>query len=176
MRVYTTDRYYMRGRGALMRGDPDGYVRGTGIASIFGRIFSTVVPLVKGALRLGSRAAKSKVGRSLAKEMKRSATQAGVNVVSDALKGKNIIDSSKKALNQVTENMGNRITSLASASTAGPKPPKLKRRPKRATKTAVTFKPKGGGRRTKKKKRGGTSKKKRRGGKKGRVRLSSLFN
>jgi hypothetical protein len=152
MRVYTTDRYYMRGRGALMGADPDGYVRGTGIASIFGRIFSTVVPFVRGALRLGSRAAKSKVGRSLAKEMKRSATQAGVSVVSDALKGKNIIDSSKKALNQVTENMGNRITSLASASTAGPKPPKLKRRPKRATKTAVTFKPKGGGRRTKKKK------------------------
>lgn len=188
MRVYTTDRYYMRGRGGLMASDPDGFIRGRGIASIFGRIFSSVVPLVKGALNIGKRVAKSDVGRSLAKEVKKSATQAGINVVSDALKGKNIIQSSKRALAQVGENVGNKLesslaqTSSSSGSSAAlrPKPRARPKRPK--VKGRLKLKPmpkRGGGSKKKKKKKkkcNSTSKKKSPKSRGVRMKISSLFD
>jgi hypothetical protein len=157
MRVYTTDRYYMRGRGGLYAADPDAYIRGRGIASIFGRIFSSVVPFVKGALNIGSKVAKSEVGRSLGRELKRSATQAGLNVVSDALKGKNVIESSKKALAQASTNVGNKLDELTNPTSSAPPAATSRSQPrarsrsrprKKAKKVSFTAR-RGGGRRRK---------------------------
>jgi hypothetical protein len=183
MRVYTTDRYYMRGRGGLYAADPDAYIRGRGIGSIFGRIFSSVVPIVRGALGIGSKIAKSKVGQELAKEVKKSATQAGVNVVSDALKGRNILQSSKEALSQASKNVGNKLEELTNPAplrvekrSRPPKPrPKKLKGPKKVSYRARLGGGGGGGKKNKKK--CGKVSKGKKGGKKGARRaLTSLFD
>lgn len=174
MRVYTTDRYYMRGRGGAYLADPDAYIRGRGIASLFGRIFSSVVPLVKGALNIGKKVAKSQVGRSLAKEVKRSATQAGINVVSDALKGKNILESSKKALAQAGENVGNKMDQLTNPISKAQTRPKTRRQKKKTTgRPSLKVNKRGGGWRNKFHRPASKKKKLMR---KKKTRLSSLFD
>jgi hypothetical protein len=192
MRVYTTDRYYMRGRGGEYAMDPDAYIRGRGIASIFGRIFSSVVPLVKGAFNIGSRAVKSDAGQALVKEVKKSATRAGLNVVSDALQGKNVLDSTKRELARATQSVGKKVDQMIVPNGQSASKPRRqtarrgrvgKAKPKLGFKTGKY----GGGKRGKKKagkrsaSRGGGKKKSpsktsRRGGKQKRVRISTLFD
>ena len=94
-------------------------MRGAGIGSIFSNIYSSVMPFIKSAFRIGSKAAKSKVGRSLAKKAKKKAMKAGLNVVSDALQGKNVINSTKRELNkakqEVKKGISKRVNAAADA-------------------------------------------------------------
>jgi hypothetical protein len=162
MRVYTSDLYLMRGAGGRVLFDEDALVRGSGIGSIFKSVFSSVVPFVKKALGVGARALKSDVGRAVTKELKRTATQAGLDVVGDALQGKNVLQSSKIALSKAQNRMGRKLQEIAQQKSAG-RPPAKKKKPRSIGKRAVA---KGGGRgkKNKKKKKGGAKKKK--GGKK----------
>jgi hypothetical protein len=162
MRVYTSDLYLMRGAGGRVLFDEDALVRGSGIGSIFKSVFSSVVPFVKKALGVGARALKSDVGRAVTKELKRTATQAGLDVVGDALQGKNVLQSSKIALSKAQNRMGRKLQEIAQQKSVG-RPPAKKKKPRSIGKRTVA---KGGGRgkKNKKKKKGGAKKKK--GGKK----------
>lgn len=109
MRVFTSDRYLMRGTGGEWLYDEGALVRGKGVGSIFSRIFSSVVPYVMRGIDLGKRAIKSEVGKKITKTLKRTATEAGLNVVSDALQGKNVIDSAKRELKKAKSEMGQKL-------------------------------------------------------------------
>lgn len=90
--------------------------RGAGLASTFANIYSAVVPLMKSALRIGSSAAKSEVGKQVIKGVKNRAMRAGLNVVSDALEGKNIIKSTKNELNSAKKALKERLVAGYKAS------------------------------------------------------------
>lgn len=97
------DPVIMRGsgiRGATWRGyDDDVYrMRGAGVGSIFSTLYSTVKPLITKALTKGVKASKGSTARGIMKDAKKTAMEAGLNVVSDALSGKNIGDSTKREL------------------------------------------------------------------------------
>ena len=107
--------------------DPEGMRRGAGIGSLFSSIFSSVVPFVKGALNLGAQAAKSSVAKKLKKDLKRTATQAGLNVVADALQGKNVLQSSKEQVAKAAKILGQRASKTVRNAAATKKPKKAKR-------------------------------------------------
>jgi len=162
MRLFTSDRYLMRGRGfngypLSFTADDGALVRGKGVGSIFTRIFSSVVPFIKGAFKIGKKAAQSSVGKSLAREVKRSAAEAGLNVVADALQGKNVLQSSKENLIKARNRVGKRVEQLGKTAISGPPPSKKQKRKPPAGKTFKTSaKPKmkkarGAGKRKKKK-------------------------
>jgi hypothetical protein len=119
----------MRGAGGRVLFDEDALVRGSGIGSIFKSVFSSVVPFVKKALGVGARALKSDVGRAVTKELKRTATQAGLDVVGDALQGKNVLQSSKIALSKAQNRMGRKLQEIAQQKSAG-RPPAKKKKPR----------------------------------------------
>jgi len=167
MRLFTSDRYLMRGRGlnhfpASFTDDGGALIRGKGVGSVFTRIFSSVVPFIKGALKVGKKVGQSSVGRSLAREVKRSATEAGLNVVADALQGKNVVQSSKENLVKARNRVGKRLADLSKTTVDGPPPRKKQKRKAPAGKTFKTAaKPK-----MKKARGAGKKKKKARKGKK----------
>ena len=72
--------------------------RGAGVASVFSNIYSSVVPHLKSALSVGTKAANSTAGQALADKVKQRAMRAGLNVVSDALSGKNVVQSTQNEL------------------------------------------------------------------------------
>jgi len=113
MHIYESDLYLMKGRGGAYYLDESAYHRGGGLGSIFSSIFSRVVPYIKSAFRMGSnvvrKAASSDVGKVLKKELKKQATTAAVNVASDALKGENVLKSSKKNLKRASEGVGRKL-------------------------------------------------------------------
>lgn len=115
----------MSGGGGFYHVSP--YQRGAGIGSIFSKLFSSVVPLVKGVFRIGAKAAKTQGGRRIIKKAKKIATQAGLNVVSDALEGKNVLDSTKRQLNVVKKKV-NREGVKAVQRALAPPPSKKRRR------------------------------------------------
>jgi len=117
MKVFHSDVYLMRSRpqATYLKHDLQALRRGTGLGSVFASIFSNVVPFVKSALRLGSRAAKSSVGRQLTKHLKKSATEAGVAVVNDALRGRNVLQSSKEQVAKVANRMTKKVAKLQKA-------------------------------------------------------------
>jgi hypothetical protein len=100
MRVFRDDLIDLRNGGSYPRvyADRQNYQRGKGIGSIFSSIYSSVVPLIKSALRIGKNVAATPVGRSIVKEAKKTAMKAGLNVVNDALRGENVFQSTKREL------------------------------------------------------------------------------
>jgi hypothetical protein len=105
MRVYRSNHYLQAGAGFNRHLDnvqvypyDQYYNRGDGVGSIFRSLYSTVVPLVKSAFRIGKKALATPVGQAVKKAAKRTAMRAGLNVVNDALAGENIIKSTKKQL------------------------------------------------------------------------------
>lgn len=127
MRIFESPVYFQRGRGAAAYGAAYGpsfgrvygpnfdwnYQRGRGIGSLFSKIFTSVVPLVKGAFKIGKKAVTSNTAKALGRELKRSATQAGLNVVSDALQGKNVVESSKEQLSKAGDRLAEKVAKLA---------------------------------------------------------------
>lgn len=79
--------------------------RGAGIGSIFSNIYSSVVPLFKSAFKIGSKLAKTDVGKSVIKSAKKKAMQAGINVVNDALQGKNVVASTKQQVQNIKQDL-----------------------------------------------------------------------
>lgn len=72
MRVFHSARYLTIGSGA------ERYrYRGEGIGSIFSSLYSTVVPLVKGALRVGAKALRGQTAQQVKRIAKRNAVRAG---------------------------------------------------------------------------------------------------
>lgn len=94
--------------------------RGGGIGSVFSNIYSTVVPIVRSAL-------KSRVGKSLLKDAKNTALQAGLNVVGDALDGKNVIKATKQRVKTAKTNFKKKVAKRLDAGLeafANPQPKK----------------------------------------------------
>jgi len=105
MKTFQSERYWMRGQGMV----PDRYsVRGEGIGSIFSTLFSKVTPILgrmaKKAVNIGQRAIASNTGQEVKKELKRSLSKAGLNIVGDALQGKNVVESGKQQLKNIAKN------------------------------------------------------------------------
>lgn len=105
MRVYRSNHYLQAGTGFNRQLDnvqvypyDQYYNRGDGVGSIFRSLYSTVVPLVKSAFRIGQKALATPVGQAVKKAAKRTAMRAGLNVVNDALSGENIIKATKREL------------------------------------------------------------------------------
>lgn len=134
MRLYESDLYLMKGRGGMYVRDPEGRRRGAGVGSLFSSIFSSVVPFVKKALNLGKVAAKSSAAKQFTNELKRTATQAGLNVVADALQGKNVLQSSKREAVRAAQKMGQtasrQLRGLANLNSNSTTQPKKKVKPK----------------------------------------------
>jgi len=116
MRAYESNLYLMRGRGGSPMFDSSAYYRGAGIGSIFSSIFSHVVPFIKGAFRVGNKVARSNAGKALKNQLKKSATKAGINIISDTLQGKNVLKSSKRQLTNVGNEMGKKLQAITSSS------------------------------------------------------------
>jgi len=110
MRVYQSDDLWQRGRGLRDLAE----LRGAGIGSIFSSLFGSVVPFVKSALSVGKRAVKSSLGKKLTKELTRTVSQAGLNVVGDALSGENVLESSKRELAKATKKLGQKTAKVVS--------------------------------------------------------------
>jgi len=131
MHIYESDVYLMKGHGGGYYVDDTAYHRGTGIGSIFHSIFSSIVPFVKSAFRVGSKtvgkALRSDAGRSLKRELKRHATSAALNVASDALQGKNVLASSKKNVTRVSKEMGKHIEDISRKNLSRPSQAKKKK-------------------------------------------------
>ena len=72
------------------RGNP--YMRGSGVGSIFKSLYSWLIPLFKAgattAVKTGTKAVKSKVGRSIIKEAKKELKKGGITALSDVIAGK----------------------------------------------------------------------------------------
>lgn len=142
MRVFRSDKFIMRGTGVgqkkheselNFRYQSDLYRRrGAGIGSIFSSIYSTVVPLIKSALRIGSRVVKSPVGRSVVNSAKKTAMKAGLNVVNDALRGENVVQSTKRELKKAKGVLARNVARKVLR--AHPAPPPAKKSKKRGRK------------------------------------------
>lgn len=89
-------------------------MRGQGIGSIFSHIYNSVIPLVKKALRIGKVVAKHPVASRVLHDAKKTAMKAGINVVGDAMQGKNIIKSTKEEVKKAQAAMGEKIKRVAS--------------------------------------------------------------
>jgi hypothetical protein len=84
------------------------------VGSTFSKIYSAVVPFVKDKiLPFVKKAVDSPTGQKLLGQAKKTAAQAGVEVVSDALKGRNVLDSSKRALGRAKNRMQNTLKETA---------------------------------------------------------------
>lgn len=129
MRVYTSDQRFMRGRGL---GAP--YYRGAGLGSIFSRIYSSVVPIVKGLVSTGAKAAKSSTGKYLINKAKKTAATAGLNVVHDTLNGENVLESTKRELAKARAIMKQAGIRSVERAIEGPPPKKKKKPPPRPAK------------------------------------------
>jgi len=131
MHIYESDVYLMKGRGGGYYIDDSAYHRGGGIGSIFHSIFSTLVPFVKSAFRTGTKtvgkALRSDTGRALKRELKRHATSAALQVTSDALQGKNVLESSKKNVMRVSKEMGKHVEDISRKHLSRPSRPKRKK-------------------------------------------------
>lgn len=125
-------------------------LRGAGIGSIFSNIFRGVVPIVKKVLGLGARAIKTPIGKSIVKEAKKTALEAGLNVMGDALQGKNVVKSAKQQAKKAISNMGDKIQKTAlqnlAPATRNKSGSNSNKRKKRIKKTKTATVRRGGGR------------------------------
>lgn len=138
-------------------------MRGSGIGSIFSNIFRGIIPLASKAVNIGRKVISSPTGQKIMKAAKRTAIDAGLDIATDVLQGKNVKEAAKSNLKTV----GTRFLDNASKEfeTAGGKkkkssPPK----PKKAKSTKGKKKTKGAKKKTKgakknKKKSDGSGKK-----------------
>ena len=122
MSRFKSKQHYLRGYGGAS-GHAPLYIyqselyhrRGAGIGSIFSNIYSSVIPFLKGAFKVGSKVAKSSAGRTIAKNVKKKAMRAGLNVVGDALQGKNVVQSTKREVKKAQSALKKDIVKRASA-------------------------------------------------------------
>jgi len=77
-----------------------GEMKGGGVGAVFSSIFRTLVPVFKGIFRVGSAVAKSPVGQAIKNEAIKSGLNAGINVVGDALRGRNVLQAAKNRVTQ----------------------------------------------------------------------------
>ena len=82
---------------------------GSGLTGVLSRLYSSVMPRIRGTLAATARSGPAPV----AEGVKSAAMRAGLNVVSDALRGKNVVKSAeqelKKAQESVLQGIGRRI-------------------------------------------------------------------
>ena len=111
IRGFRSSKDYMRGHSYPIVYGSYGR-RGAGIGSIFSSLFSHLVPVVKTALGIGRRALASPAGQQLAKAAKRSAMQAGLNLVGNTLQGEDVATSAKREIAKARQTMGHVIKNL----------------------------------------------------------------
>jgi hypothetical protein len=126
------------------------YNRGQGVGSLLSSLYSTMVPLVKSALRIGSKALNSPVGRAVKEAAKRTALEAGMNVVNAGLEGKNVLASAKQELSKARTSFKDRLKNIPIGGRAGGAKKKKKTKKKKQKRGA----PKAAGGKKKKKKAG----------------------
>ena len=64
-------------------------------------------------LGVGAKIAKSQAGKALAREVGKTATQAGIQIIGDVLQGENALDSTKKRLKTAGKQVGKHLRSAA---------------------------------------------------------------
>ena len=116
MRIYRSDDYLMRGNG---------------IGSIFSSIFKGIAPLVKGALGIGTKALKTKGAQKALKDLKKASINAGIDLASDALAGKDLKKSVESQIQNVQDKMSDSIKQMKVNGNNGKK---VKRGKKRGSK------------------------------------------
>ena len=99
-------------------------IYGAGVGAVFSTILKTLVPVFKGVFRVGSAVAKSPVGQAIKKEVVRSGLNAGINVVGDALKGKNLLRSARARVSQQAKKLPSNIEKAVAKVPPQKPPPK----------------------------------------------------
>jgi hypothetical protein len=176
MRTFRSQRYYMNGVGLGGGGRRDNVLvypydqyrmRGAGLGSIFSSLFSSVVPLFKSAFRIGTKVLKSPAAKTLARQAKKQAIRSSLNIVGDALSGKNVKESAKRELESTKQTVAKAVKRAASTgsllpSTTTLRPPakKVKLVAKPGMSKLVVFKQKKGGKKARGGRSGGQRKKK----------------
>jgi len=102
-------------------------MRGSGIGSIFSNIFRGLVPIAKSLFSIGKKAVMSKTGQQVMKAAKRTAMDAGLDIVNDVLDGQNLEAVAKKTLRQSGDNMLRNVKKEMSGGRRGKKRRKKKR-------------------------------------------------
>ena len=100
---------YMQGCGRLRPGFKT-TPRGAGLGSVLSRAFTRVLPVIKKALSYGQKLAQSPQGQALLGHAKKEAINAGLNIVTDGLKGKQIMASTKEHIKKAREGMAKKLT------------------------------------------------------------------
>lgn len=101
-KVFKSNVVYMSGSGYSYPRDHSLYIaRGAGVGSIFSSLYSSLIPIVKSIVKVGSKAVKSDLGKSILKDVKKTATQAGLTATGEVLQGENVLKASKRALKNV---------------------------------------------------------------------------
>ncbi len=98
-KVFRSNVIYMSGSGYTYPHSHSLYIsRGAGVGSIFTSLYSSLIPIVKGIVKIGTKAARSDLGKAVLKDVKRTATQAGLEATGQILQGENVLKASKTAL------------------------------------------------------------------------------
>lgn len=84
-------------------------MRGAGIGSFFTNIFKGLIPLASKLFKVGAKAAKTPLGKSIINSAKKTAIDAGLDIAQDALAGENIGVSTKKRVKQHGEKLASKI-------------------------------------------------------------------
>ena len=92
-------------------------IKGGGIGAVFSTIVRTLVPIFKGLFRVGSSMAKSPVGQIVKQEAIRSGLNAGIGVVGDALRGRNVAQSAKARVKEQARKLPGNIQRAVSRPT-----------------------------------------------------------
>ena len=124
----------------------DPYQAGAGIGSVFSKLFSNVVPIVKSIFNVGKQAAATPLGQAVIRDAKKTAMQAGLNVVNDAMEGKNILQSTRDQVKGATRTMTEQLKRRAEMAMSNPhisdniyksRSPRRRSGPPRATATSA---------------------------------------
>ena len=105
----------------IHRGHP--YMRGSGVGSIFRSLYSWLIPLFKAgastAVKTGAKVAKSKLGKTIAREAKKEIKKGSLLALSDVIGGKNPVP-------QIKDNVKLAQTKIAKVVKRQANPPKKK--------------------------------------------------
>ena len=114
--------------------------RGAGIGQIFSSIYSAVVPIVRKVIGVGAKAASSRLGKQVLKDVKKTASRAGLKVVGDALRGENVLKSTKKAVSAAKKDIGAKLNARGiKAIAAASAPLKRSKKPKKKSGKKIKY-------------------------------------
>ena len=137
---YSDSSYDYYGGGWGHDNNEDGLYYGSGLGAVFSSIFRTLVPVFKGVFRIGSAVAKSPAGQAIKKEVIKSGLNAGISVVGDALRGRNVLQSAKDRVKQQAEKLPSNVEKAVVKATSSSSSSSGKNNKKKNGRSAVVIK------------------------------------